>query len=516
MHSENISSSQKSKTVAVNNIRSIVGKTNPNTQTDPSCPLLSPGRIPLKNQVSSPSLLRSPPSRALTNPARSLLTTPTRIPHAPMKEVDSGIIRRSPRLLSKLIQGMDIKANNTECHDVQNDQHDSNPFIDQNNSKSAQEPSKNIQSFDTIISSSPQKSKNATNQPDTKSGTGMEIPLLLPTGKTPRATRSISFQAPEEEEEEIYDENNLKLSNTVELFSPGFHGEAIHHIHGAMAVSSFDSQSLVDKISEEFAEPSPCELEFYQSEEYADGIAFAASLPLVSSLPPHPFHGSIPVLPSIIVKDKVKITLVLDLDETLVHCSDEPMEPFDISFSLSIPGRTLPLEVFVRWRPHLFSFLEELKRRSDVVDVVLFTASQKIYARRVLTLMDPEGVIFSHALFRESCRFLDGSFVKDLSILGRPLSQTILVDNSIQAYALHPENGYAIPSWFDDPKDDELPRLLSFLDNLLSRIAAFPQQVDFRHILRKRFPIYNSAIALKEARSPDVPDTLENTIRVMV
>ncbi|KAM0684257.1 hypothetical protein MDAP_000024 [Mitosporidium daphniae] len=511
MHSEN-TSSHKLESFSANQNAAIVDNIGNMKLSESSCSMLSPGRVPLKNQASSSSLLKSPAVRSLASPTKSLLNTPTRIlPTSP--KTDTAALRRSPRLLSRLIQGMDI---NTNARNTVQDMSSPNPFVDLGAFPSKKESSAKITNFDTIISSSPQKQKSFISQPDANARPNgvVEIPLLLPTGKTPRATRSISFPSSEEDEKEddqggVCGENSLNLSNTIELFSPGFHGEIVHHAHGVM--SSFDSQSLVDKISNEFAEPSACELEFYQSEEYADGISFVASLPHVSNLPAHPFHGSSPVLPSIPVDGKAKITLVLDLDETL------PMSPFDISFNLCIPGRALPLEVYVRWRPHLFSFLEELKHRSDVIDVVLFTASQKIYARRVLSLMDPDGSIFSHSLFRESCRFLEGSFVKDLSILGRPLSHTILVDNSIQAYALHPENGYAIPSWFDDPKDNELPRLLSFLDNLLSRTAAFPEQVDFRHIIRKRFPIYNSTIALKETKRSDVSSVkLENAVQIMV
>ena len=53
--------------------------------------------------------------------------------------------------------------------------------------------------------------------------------------------------------------------------------------------------------------------------------------------------------------------------------------------------------------------------------------------------------------------------MKDLSLLGRPLSQTIIVDNSIQAFALQISNGIPISSYFGQPWDRELYMLVSFM-----------------------------------------------------
>ena len=48
--------------------------------------------------------------------------------------------------------------------------------------------------------------------------------------------------------------------------------------------------------------------------------------------------------------------------------------------------------------------------------------------------------VFHSRLFRESCVFHRGNYVKDLSRLGRELHKIIIVDNSPASYVFHPDN----------------------------------------------------------------------------
>ena len=70
---------------------------------------------------------------------------------------------------------------------------------------------------------------------------------------------------------------------------------------------------------------------------------------------------------------------------------------------------------------------------------MLFVCFHAQYADPVADLLD-QWSVFRERLFRESCVFHRGNYVKDLSRLGRELSNVIIVDNSPASYIFHPEN----------------------------------------------------------------------------
>uniref|UniRef100_A0A5B6ZQL3 FCP1 homology domain-containing protein n=1 Tax=Davidia involucrata TaxID=16924 RepID=A0A5B6ZQL3_DAVIN len=201
---------------------------------------------------------------------------------------------------------------------------------------------------------------------------------------------------------------------------------------------------------------------------------------------PHMFIRNLPDLPdeatnfrpTILPKETLKtkrITLVLDLDETLVHSTLEHCEDSDFTFPVSFNMKENI--VYVKQRPDLRTFLE---RVAGMFEIVVFTASQSIYAEQLLDILDPNQKLISRRAYRESCILSDGNYTKDLTVLGVDLAKVVIIDNTPQVFRLQVNNGIPIKSWFDDPSDSALITLLPFLETLVDAD-------DVRPLIAERF-----------------------------
>ncbi|RCV26631.1 hypothetical protein SETIT_5G261400v2 [Setaria italica] len=170
-----------------------------------------------------------------------------------------------------------------------------------------------------------------------------------------------------------------------------------------------------------------------------------------------------------------KVTLVLDLDETLVHSTMEQCDDADFTFPVFCDMKEHV--VYVKKRPHVDMFLQKMV---EMFDVVIFTASQSVYANQLLDMLDPENKLFSKRFFRESCLFTDSSYTKDLTVVGVDLAKVAIIDNTPQVFQLQVNNGIPIESWYNNPADEALPQLIPFLETLA--VAD-----DVRPIIAKKF-----------------------------
>ena len=162
-------------------------------------------------------------------------------------------------------------------------------------------------------------------------------------------------------------------------------------------------------------------------------------------------------------KTSNKKTLVLDLDETLVHSQFMTFsDPSDVVIQIEIENEIHDIHVMVR--PGVKEFLEKMEK---LYEIVIFTASVSKYADPLLDIIDKKGYC-PFRLFREHCSLINTTFVKDLQRLGRDLKNIIIVDNSPLSYALHPENGLPILTWFEDKSDRELYEIIPVLEFLSS------------------------------------------------
>ena len=163
-----------------------------------------------------------------------------------------------------------------------------------------------------------------------------------------------------------------------------------------------------------------------------------------------------------------KPTLVLDLDETLIHSTFNPPDPENLDYDHKIVVQTdaRAYDVFCKERPHVREFLQKAFEKWELV---LFTASIAAYADAACNKLDPEGLLFWR-LFRDSCVGVGQTYTKapspggtvasphplmplqDMAVIGREAQKTVILDNAPVCYLFCPEQGLPIESWYDDPE----------------------------------------------------------------
>lgn len=72
---------------------------------------------------------------------------------------------------------------------------------------------------------------------------------------------------------------------------------------------------------------------------------------------------------------KKKKTLVLDLDETLIHCVDNYEAEADLRLKIKLEGEDQKLHQFgINIRPYALTFLKKMAKKYEII---VFTASQQ-------------------------------------------------------------------------------------------------------------------------------------------
>ena len=155
-----------------------------------------------------------------------------------------------------------------------------------------------------------------------------------------------------------------------------------------------------------------------------------------------------------------KKTLILDLDETLVHSSFVPFEKSDII--LDVEFDFVIYNIYVLIRPGAIEFI---KKVAKLYELVVFTASISKYALPLLDIIDVDKNI-KYKLTREHCTFLNGIYIKELKKLNRNLNDIIILDNSPLAYSFDNDNGLPIKAWYEDKNDNELDKVFPLIDFL--------------------------------------------------
>ena len=189
-------------------------------------------------------------------------------------------------------------------------------------------------------------------------------------------------------------------------------------------------------------------------------------------------------------------TLILDLDETLIHSMakggrmstghmvEVKLNTFVAASGVPIAGPQHPILYYVHKRPHCDDFL---RRVCKWYNLVIFTASVQEYADPVIDWLEQERKFFSGRLYRQHCTFRHGAFIKDLSSVEPDLSRVMILDNSPLSYMFHQgmlsvwwfwgtelgllltiviDNAIPIEGWINDPTDNDLLHLVPLLEGL--------------------------------------------------
>lgn len=184
-------------------------------------------------------------------------------------------------------------------------------------------------------------------------------------------------------------------------------------------------------------------------------------------------------------------TLVLDLDETLIHfVSSKDQDEKDQECLADLQEEED--DFFYMVRPFCNKFLNEL---SKFYEIVIYTAAMQDYADWIIQGIDSKGVI-KHRLYRQHCgketipiTHQEGEeqihmvqTIKDLRLIGRDIKKTIIIDNLKENFeSTCPNNGIEIISWYgyENEEDKELKNLMPFLKALVLN-----EEQDVRPVLK--------------------------------
>lgn len=188
-------------------------------------------------------------------------------------------------------------------------------------------------------------------------------------------------------------------------------------------------------------------------------------------------------------------TLILDLDETLIHSlSRGSPRTFGGSSSHMIEIRlnNMATLYYVHKRPYCDYFLKEIAKWFELQ---IFTASVKEYADPIIDWLESDIIshinpptknkastqlsgpsindqprVFTRRYYRNDCTYRPGvGYIKDLSKFfpkEDDLKNVIILDNSPISYALHEDNAVMIEGWINDQGDRDLLNLLPMLHSL--------------------------------------------------
>ena len=186
-----------------------------------------------------------------------------------------------------------------------------------------------------------------------------------------------------------------------------------------------------------------------------------------------------------------KKTLIIDLDETLIHSMAKggrmstghmvevrlggpvPAPPTSNSNTPSTVqfGPGVPILYYVHERPGCHEFLRKV---SKWYNLVVFTASVQEYADPVIDWLERERRYFGGRYYRQHCTLRNGAYIKDLAQVEPDLSRVMILDNSPMSYIFHEgKNHHNLIRSLDTDGDEKITRSPSKAGSATRRITTF-------------------------------------------
>ncbi|XP_061345981.1 mitochondrial import inner membrane translocase subunit TIM50 [Gastrolobium bilobum] len=164
------------------------------------------------------------------------------------------------------------------------------------------------------------------------------------------------------------------------------------------------------------------------------------------------------LLPDLLPQERHVFTLVLDLNETLIHY---------------IWTRDTGWQTFKR--PGVDAFLEHL---AQFYEIVVYTDEQTMFVDPVIERLDTKHCI-RNRLSRPATKYQDGKHYRDLSKLNRDPAKVLYFSGHALESCLQPENCVPVKPWQQNDKDDT--SLLDFIPFL--EFVARSSPADIRPVL---------------------------------
>jgi Dullard-like phosphatase family protein len=215
------------------------------------------------------------------------------------------------------------------------------------------------------------------------------------------------------------------------------------------------------------------------------------------------------------IKERKKMTLVLDLDGTLVYVARVKRE----RIKRGIKCETVNLQVlgekeqtlYLYVRPYLEEFLTRL---SEYFNIVVFSAGEEEYINKVVDYLDKWQII-QQRFSRNFCDLsVDKKISKDLKrICPNGISQVIMIEDA-PTICEQKEHTISVSRWEGkDPKDTDLKYLCEFLLENVENAQNARQLVDLYEVKLKLNQTQEAATGSKGTDEREKPQTQRTSVQ---